>query len=100
MAAINDGAADPMTHPKSPNNRPENVSLVPISVGQWPFLFVVTVKDIAAGMYGAFANQGIVLIHKQCKHCTPYRTDLAASKMQNTMHSVASNAAMPTCTFC
>ena len=58
MAVINDGAADPMTNPKSPKNRPENVSLVPISIGQWPFLFVVTVRDIAAGMDSACAMQG------------------------------------------
>lgn len=50
MAIINDGAADPFNNPHSRENQPENTALVPISVGRWPFLFVVVLRDIAAGM--------------------------------------------------
>lgn len=75
MAVINDGAADPINNPRSPQNRPENTALVPISVGRWPFLFVVTLTDIAAGMFSqvdaAFASLRILLyvskgVHRMC----------------------------------
>lgn len=49
MAVINDGAADPLNDPLSPENHADNTALVPISVGRWPFLFVVTLTDIPAG---------------------------------------------------
>ena len=50
MAIINDGAADPMGNPSSPENRSENVLLMPIAIGRWPFLFVVTTRRIEAGV--------------------------------------------------
>lgn len=55
MARINDGCADPFS--SSPErkelDRAPNVRLLPVAVGSWPFLFVVTVEDIQPGMFAA-----------------------------------------------
>lgn len=56
MAVINDGAADPLNDPLSPDNHADNTALVPISVGRWPFLFVVTLTDIPAGELSHSSN--------------------------------------------
>ena len=50
-AAINDGQADPLAKECSDDSSDvdANVALVAIAVGNWPFLFVVATKDIAAG---------------------------------------------------
>ena len=51
MACINDGSADPFS--ASPGrkmlDRAPNVRLLPVAVGSWPFLFVVTLEDIQPG---------------------------------------------------
>lgn len=51
MARINDGCADPFS---TSSDRQEldhsaNVRLLPVVVGSWPFLFVVTLQDIQPG---------------------------------------------------
>ncbi|KAL3162801.1 hypothetical protein ABBQ32_009259 [Trebouxia sp. C0010 RCD-2024] len=55
-ACINDGCADPLkedddslSEVDAPKDMPANVDLVPVAVGNWPFVFVVTISNIAAG---------------------------------------------------
>ena len=49
-AAINNGRANPFASDPDPNDREANVALTCMAVGNWPFLFVVAVKDISAGL--------------------------------------------------
>ena len=51
MARINDGCADPFSDSNGSGelDRAANVRLLPVAVGKWPFLFVVTLEDIEPG---------------------------------------------------
>ena len=55
LSCINDGCARPFRGDDEPwtedqpEDRPANVVLIAVAVGNWPFLFVVATKGIAAG---------------------------------------------------
>ena len=56
LSCVNDGCARPFQEEEDepwtedqPQDRPPNVMLVAVAVGNWPFLFVVATNDIAAG---------------------------------------------------
>ena len=52
LSCINDGCAQPFREEDEPwtaEDMPDNVVLVAISVGNWPFMFVVAKSEIAAG---------------------------------------------------
>ena len=55
LARINDGCADPfLANPDCKElDRLPNVRLLPVAVGSWPFLFVVTLEDIQPGIFAA-----------------------------------------------
>ena len=58
LSCINDGCARPYQEEEDPStedqpqDRPANVALVAVAVGNWPFMFVVAKNDIAAGQLG------------------------------------------------
>ena len=69
LARINDGCADPMSPSPSPSqhlDRPANVRLLPVAVGNWPFLFVVTLEALKAG--DATASLHYLSTRQLCKH--------------------------------
>jgi hypothetical protein len=49
LACVNDGQADPMSAEASKRDRAANVQLLPVAVGRWPFLFMVTSEDVTPG---------------------------------------------------
>ena len=51
MARINDGCADPFSASRDCKELDcaANVRLLPVAIGSWPFLFVVTLEDIQPG---------------------------------------------------
>ena len=49
LAGINDGRVDPMSLTPNTKDRPANVQLLPVAVGRWPFLFMVTSDAVTAG---------------------------------------------------
>ena len=58
LSCINDGCARPFREEDQPwtedqpQDRPANVALVAVAVGNWPFMFVVAIHEIAAGQVG------------------------------------------------
>lgn len=74
LSCINDGVAepfrdkedplsdeeDPLKDEDQPQDKPANVALVAVAVGNWPFMFVVAMSQIAQGsMLTNFACRGI-----------------------------------------
>ena len=73
-ACINDGCADPfkedddsLSEEEGPKDMPANVDLVEVAIGKWPFVFVVTISEVAAGQLCADL-EGWAFTHSKCVH--------------------------------